>query len=318
MEGANILTRNLIIFGQGAIRCHPYVLTELQAAASDDPAQGLRDFDEAFFAHVGFTLSNAVRSLVMALTGARLEPTPSTDATAGYFRQLTRLSAAFAFTTDVAMLTLGGTLKRRERISARMADALSHLYMASAVLKRFEDTGRPEEDMPLVDWAVKDSLRTIEESLAGVIRNFPNRVVGALLRLIVVPLGVRNRGPDDRLGHRVAGILMEPSASRDRLTEGVYLNRDADDPIGLMELTLEAVLAAEPLEARLREATGVRLAPHNVDEALAAGVEEGVLTELEEKTIRKAMSLTEAAISVDRSGEIRQTRTSPAEVIEHG
>jgi acyl-CoA dehydrogenase len=295
VEGANILTRTMIIFGQGAIRCHPYVLKEMLAAADNDAEAGLKAFDDAFFAHVGFTISNLVRSLVLALTGGRLVAGPDLGPTAVYARRLTRMSASFALLADVAMLTLGGDLKRREKISGRFADILSHLYMASAVLKRFEDDGRPVADLPLVLWALEDSLGIIDERLDGILRNFPVRGVGAVLRPFVQPFGRRFKGASDKLGHQVARLLLTPSTSRDRLTDGIFLDVRRDDPMGLMELAMEKVIAAEPVERKL----GASITPVNMEAVLRKGMAEGVINELEAETVREAMEITAAAIAVD-------------------
>ena len=295
VEGANILTRSMIIFGQGAIRCHPYVLKEMMAAGDEDPEAGLAAFDEAFFAHVGFTISNLVRSLVLSVSNARFVKAPDIGPTAPYARRLTRMSASFALLADVAMLLLGGDLKRRVKISGRFADILSHLYMASAVLKRFEDDGRPAADLPLVRWALDDSLATIEERLDGILRNFPVRGVGALLRPFVLPLGRRCRKASDALGHQVAKLLLSPSETRDRLTSGMFFEMKEDDPLGLMELALEKVILAEPIERKL----GVSINTTNMEASLAKGLEQGVINELEAETVREAMAITARAIAVD-------------------
>ncbi len=299
VEGANILTRSMIIFGQGAIRCHPYVLKEMLAAADPDQQRGLKDFDEALFAHIGFTISNVVRSLVMGLTGSRFVRVPDLGPTSGYARQLTRYSAGFAVAADVAMLTLGGELKRREKLSGRFADVLSHLYMASAVLKMHEDQGRPAADLPLVRWALEDSLRIIESGLAGIFRNFPSRWLGGLLRLVVLPTGQRRHGPGDRIGHEAARLLLSPSPARDRLTRGLYLTTERDDPIGLMDLTLEKVMAAEPVEQKIARALKRSVNPVNVERVLAEALQAGVINDLEAETVREAMLLTGRAIAVD-------------------
>ncbi|NHA14865.1 acyl-CoA dehydrogenase [Thioalkalivibrio sp. XN279] len=295
VEGANILTRSMIIFGQGAIRCHPYVLKEMLAAADTDESAGLKAFDEAFFGHAGFTISNLVRSFVLALTGARFVKAPDLGPTAVYARKLTRMSASFALLADVAMLTLGGDLKRREKLSGRFADILSHLYMASAVLKRFEDDGRPAADLPIVRWALDDSLAIIEERLDGILRNFPVPGVGGFLRPFVLPLGRRCRPASDHLGHEVAKLMLSPSETRDRLTAGMYFERSEDDPLGLMELALEKVIAFEPIERKL----GTVVNTSNMEKVLAKGLADGVINELEAETVREAMAITTEAIAVD-------------------
>ncbi|MFU8821539.1 MAG: acyl-CoA dehydrogenase [Gammaproteobacteria bacterium] len=299
VEGANILTRSMIIFGQGAIRCHPYVLKEMLAAAAEDRTAGLKAFDAAFFAHTGFTISNLVRSFVLALTGARFVKAPDLGPTAVYARRLTRMSASFALLADIAMMTLGGDLKRREKISGRFADILSHLYMASAVLKRFEDDGRPAADLPIVRWALEDSLAIIEERLDGILRNFPVRGVGPVMRPFVLPLGRRSKGASDQLGHEVAKLLLSPSETRDRLTDGLFIQRSEDDPMGLMELALEKVIAAEPVERKLAKAFGASINSENMDAVLKRGVTEGAINELEAETVREAMAITTKAIAVD-------------------
>jgi acyl-CoA dehydrogenase len=299
VEGANILTRSMIIFGQGAIRCHPYVLKEMLAAADEDSAAGLKAFDAAFFAHTGFTISNLVRSFVLALTGARFVKAPELGPTAVYARRLTRMSASFALLADIAMMTLGGDLKRREKISGRFADILSHLYMASAVLKRFEDDGRPMADLPIVRWALEDSLAIIEERLDGILRNFPVRGVGPVMRPFVLPLGRRYKGASDQLGHEVAKLLLSPSETRDRLTDGLFIQLSEDDPMGLMELALRKVIAAEPVERKLAKAFGASINSENMEAVLKRGVAEGAINELEAETVREAMAITTKAIAVD-------------------
>ena len=253
VEGANILTRSLILFGQGAIRCHPYVLAEMHAAQRDD----LDTFDAAFWGHVGFTVANAARALVMGLTGSHFVRVPDDVApeTRRYYQQLTRFSAAFAFLADLSMGTLGGALKRKEKLSARLGDILSLLYLASATLRRFEAEGRQAEDAPLMHWAIWDCMFRAQNAFEGVIANFPNRVLRTLLRrLVVFPLGRPYVVPSDRLGHEVARLLIEPSPTRDRLTSAVHLPDDPEQPVGALEAALAATIAAEPVEARVREA----------------------------------------------------------------
>ncbi|MFQ5486951.1 MAG: acyl-CoA dehydrogenase [Gammaproteobacteria bacterium] len=278
VEGANILTRSLIIFGQGAVRCHPYVLREMQAVASADHQQALRDFDHAFWGHVGFTISNVVRALWLGLGGARLLKTPGAPQCRRYYQELTRMSAVFAMSADIAMLLLGGALKRRERLSARLGDMLSHLYLASAVLKRFEDDGRPAADLPLLHWNCQRSLFLIQEALAEFLRNLPLRPVSWALRLLAFPLGRPYRPPADTLGHQVAALILEPSPDRDRLTAGIYLTDDEGQAIGLLDRTLALVMACADIEARLHQ--GLREGCLNNDDgeealleqALAAGI----------------------------------------------
>ena len=200
VEGANILTRSLIIFGQGAIRCHPFVLREMNAAKLKDKAKSLDEFDDALFGHIGYTLSNAARSFVMAATLARFSPVPESGATRRYYQHINKFSAQFAFATDMAMLTLGGYLKQKEHLSARLGDVLSALYLASMVLKHYQNQGRPEADLPLVEWSCRTLLYRAQEQMHGFLRNFPNRWVAALMRIVIFPRGRTYFAPSDRLG----------------------------------------------------------------------------------------------------------------------
>ncbi|HET7204698.1 MAG TPA: acyl-CoA dehydrogenase [Steroidobacteraceae bacterium] len=278
VEGANILTRSLMILGQGAIRCHPYVLREMNAAKDKDKRRSLREFDRALFGHVGYTLSNAARSLVMGLTLARFSAAPTTGATRRYYQHITSFSARFAFATDMAMLTLGGYLKQKEHLSARLGDVLSAMYMASMVLKHYENQGRPVADLPLVEWSCRTLLYKAQEQLHGFLRNFPNRGFAAFMRLVIFPRGRTYFAPSDRLGRRIVEPLMIPSATRDRLACGIYRTVEPGNIIGLLQEALELSVAAEPLEKRIR-VEGVKTGritaldlPGQIEQALAAGL----------------------------------------------
>ncbi|MYI26388.1 MAG: acyl-CoA dehydrogenase, partial [Gammaproteobacteria bacterium] len=299
VEGANILTRSLIIFGQGAIRCHPYLLRELRAAANADEAEGLRDFDAAFFAHLSHTLGNAVRGFILGITGARFTSLPDTGLPPRYLRQMTRFSAAFAVIGDVALLVLAGDLKRRETLSARLGDVLSHLYLGSAVVKHHFDNGAPESDRAVVEWALQDSLASIEERFGEFLDNFPNRIAARLLKRLAMPFGRVHARPGDALGRQVADTLLEPSETRDRLTEGVYFARDENDPVGALELALEVAVAFDAAENRIRKAYGRSVNAGNLEEFLDRGVAEGVIGETEAAGVRRAMSLTDRVLAVD-------------------
>ncbi len=250
VEGANILTRSLIIFGQGAIRCHPYVFREMRAVAENDATE----FDRAFSGHVGFTISNAARSLWLGLSGARLAPSPVRGPSRRCYQQLTRMSAVFALASDISLLVLGGSLKRREKLSGRLADMLSYLYLASAALKRFEDQNRPAEDLPLLYWVCEHALYKMQHSLDGLLKNFPNRPVAWLLRLLVFPLGKPFSGPTDQLGHQCADLLLSPSDTRDRLTQGLYVPTEPGQALANLEYALELQIALAPLEKKVRAA----------------------------------------------------------------
>ncbi|MEO8313746.1 MAG: acyl-CoA dehydrogenase [Pseudomonadota bacterium] len=252
VEGANILTRNLIIFGQGAIRCHPYVLKEMQAARSPDGERSVDDFDRALFGHIGFTISNAVRSLVMALTLARFESAPGAGPIRRYYQHIERFSASFAFATDVAMLSLGGYLKKKESLSARLGDVLSSLYLASMVLKHYHDNGSPKEDQPLVEWACRNLLYQAQEQLHGFLRNFPNRLLAGLMRLAIFPRGRTYFAPSDALGAQVAQLAMEPGPTRERLCRHAFRSNVAGNPLAALHEALQMAVRVEPIDRRLR------------------------------------------------------------------
>ncbi|KPC54787.1 acyl-CoA dehydrogenase [Amantichitinum ursilacus] len=296
VEGANILTRSMIIFGQGAIRCHPYVLTEMRSAMNNDGAA----FDSAVIGHIGFTVSNAVRALVMGLTGAAFVGSPKSGKTAVYYKQVTRMSSAFAFAADMGMASLGGSLKFKEKLSARLGDALSNLYIATAVLKKYHDDGMPEEDLPLLQWSVQTALYDCQMALDGFLSNHPSPLLGWLMRRLVFPLGMSLRAPADYVGTKVAKLLMEPTATRDRLVEYMYRSTDESDPIGVLDHALKAVIATEGLEHKLRKAQrdgkNVGLtAMDRLDDAVA----KGLISKEEHAAVTRARQLKRQVIMVD-------------------
>ncbi|MGD8379337.1 MAG: acyl-CoA dehydrogenase [Gammaproteobacteria bacterium] len=299
VEGANILTRSMIIFGQGAIRCHPYLLKEMQAASDSDEARGAAAFDKALVPHIGFSISNAARALFTGLTGGYFIRTPDAGQVKRYYRQFSRMSSAFAFVADVALLMLGGELKRREKLSGRFGDILSHLYMGSAMLKHFENQGRPASDLPLVEWGCQDSLHTIQVRMEEILENFPSPIFGRVLRWLVFPLGRSYKAPSDALGHKAASLLLTPSAARDRLTRGAFISTDPSDPIGRLEVALDKVLASEPIEARLQKELRVRINVNNLEDVLSQGLEKKVIDASEAETVREAAAATADVIAVD-------------------
>jgi acyl-CoA dehydrogenase len=300
VEGANILTRSMIIFGQGAIRCHPFVLAELKAAELPDPAERLRSFDRLVFAHIGFAISNGVRALGLGLVHAGLGATPGDRYTARFYRRITRYSAALALVADTAMLTLGGKLKVKERLSARLGDVLSHLYIASAVLKRYEDEGRPASEQPLVAWALFDSVHRIQTALDDFLRNFPVRPVAWILRALVFPLGLREKSPGDRLGHRVASLMLAPGEARERLSAGIYFGSGPKHWTGFLERALPKVIAAEPVERKLAKAVKAgTLASPDPQRVLDDAVAAGVLTVAERDMLAEVRRITHEIIAVD-------------------
>lgn len=253
VEGANILTRTMIIFGQGTLRSHPYLLKEVAAFHNPDKQQGLREFDNALFAHAGFIASNIVRTFWMGLSGARLLRTPGNKTTAYYYRQLVRMSSAFALTTDFCLAILGGSLKRKEKISGRLADVLSNMYVLTAILKHYENEGEPAEDLPLLRWACDDALLNIQTALKGVMTNLPVPILGHLLNFLVFPLTKPYQGPNDQQGRDVARLLLSPTKARERLTRGIFASTDPADAAGRIDHALEFVLKTEHLDKRLRE-----------------------------------------------------------------
>ena len=301
VEGANILTRSLIIFGQGAIRCHPYVLKEIGATREEDPERASVAFDEALFGHIGFVLSNFARTFVLGVTGSHVAPCPDVaPETFRYYQQLTRFSAALAFLADVSMGVLGGALKRKEKLSARLGDVLSYMFLCSCVLKRYQDEGAHPADAPLMHWAIWDAMFKAQNALEGVISNFPNRLIAAIMWRTVFPLGRPYVVPSDKLGHEVARLLIEPSATRDRLTAGMYLPKSESDIIGAIEAALEATLPAEPIEARIREAQKNGTLKIKVgDDGAAAAQAAGIINAEELMVVRRAKRLLDQIVRVD-------------------
>ncbi len=300
VEGANILTRSLIIFGQGAIRCHPFVLKEMEAAQDSDFNRGLRAFDRYLFAHIGFAISNAARAFVMALNNARTSSVPIDGPTARYYQHVNRYSAAFALAADVAMLTLGGRLKRLESISARLGDVFSAIYLASMVLKHFEDQGRPESDLPLVEWSCRHLLYHAQEQLHGLLRNFPNRFVAGVLRALIFPRGRSYSAPADALGAEIVALITRPTEARERLCHGIYAAPDPACPPGLLQEALEAAEELRPVESRMRDALRAGLIDGgDTAEVLAKARERGVISAEETERLARFDELVMQLIAVD-------------------
>ena len=300
VEGANILTRSMMIFGQGSIRCHPYIINEMKAAQLEDPRERLKQFDGLLWSHIGYSFRNAVRSLFLGLSFGRFAAVPRDRNTARYYRKLSRYSASLAFASDVAMLTLGGKLKQKEHVSARLGDVLSQLYTCSAMLKRYEAQGRPAADHALLAWAFHDSIHKIQVALARVVDNFPARGIRILLSLFIFPLGRRERLPGDRLTHKVAQLMLAPSETRSRLCDGIYNSAKTGHPVGVMEEALPHIIAAEPLERKLQKAVKAGMASGITwDERLATAIESGAITASEADVLLKARELSAEIIAVD-------------------
>jgi acyl-CoA dehydrogenase len=289
VEGANILTRNLIVFGQGSVRAHPYLLQEMNAISDPDQKKGLDAFDTAFWKHVGHAITNTFRAWGRSWTGGMFAPAPEAGAATGYYRQLSRYSAAFALCSDMALLTLGGALKRKEMLSARFGDILSELYLLSAALKRWEDEGRQEADFAALEWVMANGIRTIENRLAEVMANMPNRFVGVILKFLIQPLGANPLGPSDKVVHHCAQLILAPGAVRDRLTEGLY-HIDDDGPLARLERAFLLVTANEVIEKKMHAAK-IR----DRDEA----VKKGVITADEGAKLKAAQDAVALVIEVD-------------------
>jgi acyl-CoA dehydrogenase len=296
VEGANILTRSLIIFGQGAVRCHRYLVPEMQAAEQDDVAA----FDAAVRAHLRLLLSNLARAGFHGLTGARWAKAPKGREETVHFRQLSRMSAAFAVSSEAALLTLGGALKRKESLSARLGDVLSSLYLASAALKRFADQGRQPADRPLVEWVVRDTLYRSQVRLFEVYDNFPLPWLGRVLKWILFPYGAVYCSPDDALLQRAARVILQCDDARDRLTEGAYVPDDASEPLRLLETALERSSAAQPVILRLRKALrDGQLHCPDAEQCLTEAISYGVIDEHEAALVRAAVAARRKVIEVD-------------------
>ena len=300
VEGANILTRSLIIFGQGAIRGHPYVLKEIAATREPDARRALVDFDAAFCGHAAFVMSNFARALWLGLTRARALSVPGDRHTRRYYQQLTRLSSAFALAADFAMLVMGGALKRRERLSARLGDILSQMYLASCALKRYEDCARPAEDLPLMHWSVRDAFYRIDEAFYALFVNMPRPAWCMMIHKLLFPYGREFKPPRDDLGRQVVRALLEPGPARARLTAGVFVPKNENEPVGALEAALRAVIAAEPVEAKLRAAAKAgAISGKFAGEIEAQALAGGVISQAEAEALERARTLRRKVIMVD-------------------
>jgi acyl-CoA dehydrogenase len=302
VEGANILTRTLIIFGQGAIRCHPYVLREMRAAKEMAGVEASREFDDAFTSHIGHVLRNGVRTFIYGLTNSAFAPVPrsASPETRHYYRHLSRLSAAFGFLADMSMVAMGGALKRKEKISGRLGDVLSMMYLVSATLKRYEDQGHIKEDLPLVRWAVRDALYRAQQAFDGVLSNFPVKALATLLRWTIFPLGMPFRPPLDSRNHECASIALQPGAARDRLTSGMFIPKHETDATGILEAAFLATIACEPIDEKLRKAVKKgRITPRQGVELGLIAKEHNIITAEEHAQWSRKEALRKNVIKVD-------------------
>jgi acyl-CoA dehydrogenase len=313
VEGANILTRTMMIFGQGAIRCHPYALTEIEALMEGD----VKKFDDAFWSHIGHVVRNGFRAFGLSLTRGRLAGSPVSGPHATYYRKLAWASASFAFWADVAMGTLGGALKRKEKITGRFADILSWMYLGTAVLTHFEKEGRPEEQEPFMHWAMQHAFAEIQKAFDGLYENMTVPGGTWLLRGVIAPwsrLNTIGEAPSDALGGTLAQAIQEMDGAREWLTDGIYVPQDTDEPVGQMEhafrLTREAYHVGQTIKDAVRDGRLPKKRPHQLlDEALEAGV----ITEEEHEIVHRAEQARARYIQVDdfTLEEYRQNRDLP-------
>jgi len=301
VEGANILTRTLITFAQGALRSHPYLYSEVRSVQDPDPSKGIEAFDEALCGHVAFSIANATGALFHNLTlGTFAEAPEHAEGLEPIYRQLSRASRNFALVADLTVATLGGGLKVKQKLTGRLADALSEIYFLCTVLKRFEDDGRPETDRDIVAFAAANGLSRFEEALRGTIENFPNPVARTLLRVLVFPFGRQYFPAPDKLGTKIVRLVMKPGEVRDRLTRDIFIPGDLDDAVGLLEATFNKVTAVEEAEKKLERAVraGTVRRYHGID-WIEAAAEAGSITESEAALLKEAEALTARVIAVD-------------------
>jgi len=300
VEGANILTRNLMIFGQGAVRCHPFVFREMQAANNPNEQQGIDEFDSLFFRHIGYGLSNFIRSISMGLTAGYIVKKPVQGPTGRYYQQLTRMSSALALVSDLSMALLGGELKRKERLSARLGDVLSYLYMSSTVLKYYQDHGCQEADLPYVEWNLQNNLHLIQKAFNEFFDNLRPSWLGRVLRRVVFPYGIAFKKPSDRLDHRIVQSMFNQNELRDRLTSGMFIGTP-NDPVGRVEHAFNLVLATRPIAAKVKAAikSGQLVPAREFEETIATALAAGILTQQENDDLLAAEAARLDAIQVD-------------------
>ncbi len=302
VEGANILSRNLMIFGQGAIRCHPFVLKEMALAGREDHDQALKEFDALVLRHISFAMGNAASTLILGLGLGHFEKAPGDALSQGYFRALNRQAAAFALLADLCMMLLGGSLKRRERLSARLGDVLSHLYLSSAALKHYYDQASPDHLQPLLRWAMEENLGQSEKALDRLLDNFPNRFLGCALRLLVFPFGRRHTGPSDELDAEVAALIgrAQGDPALEALLSGCYRPENAEDPVGALHHASQQLAASEPLQHTLHQALkSGQVVPAPGQSPIDAALQAGVLQASEALTLHAAERARRRVIDVD-------------------
>ena len=315
VEGANILTRSLITFAQGALRSHPYLYQEIQACQDDNPQRGLAQFEAAFGGHVAFSLANTFGALFHNITFGLFGSVPEKAyGTAEWYRQLWRAARNFAFVADLTVAVLGGGLKIKQKLTGRLADALSELYFLACVIKRYEDDAKPANDRQIVALCARNGLYRCQEALRGVIDNFPVAPVRWFMRAVVFPFGSHYKPAPDWLGHQVAELVLRPGEVRDRLTRCIFVSHNPNDPTGLLEVTFAKAVEAEAAEKKLDRAVraGIVRRVHGND-WIGEAVVKKVLTETEGQMLRELEKLTARAIAVDDfdPAEVRPNYMTP-------
>jgi acyl-CoA dehydrogenase len=300
-EGANTVTRAVIVFSLGVLNSHPYFAREFAACRSEDEGRGLSVFETAFLAHISFFLSNLSAAFFHNLTGGRFCAAPDdSPGTATWYRQLVRASRSFAFIADLAMVTLGGRLRTRQKLTGRLADALSELFLIACVLKRYEDDGRIDDDRHFVAFAAQNGLHRFQEALRGAIDNFPSWWARILMKVVIFPLGLRYRPAPDRLGHRIVRLALEPGAARDGLTRHIYISKDMRDPTGLLEMTLEKAIKADDVIKKIERSAKSRDVRRYLGiDWIGDAVSRNVITAPEGDLLREFDALAARVIAVD-------------------
>jgi len=317
VEGANILTRNLMIFGQGAVRCHPFVYREMQAATNSNEEQGLDEFDSLLFRHIGYGLSNFIRTFSLGVTAGKIVRKPVDGETAYYYQQLTRMSSALALVSDLSMAILGGELKRKERLSARLGDVLSHLYLSSAVLKYYQDSGQQGADLVYVKWNLDRNLYLIQTAFLEFFDNFKPAWLGKVLKRIIFPYGNAYKRSSDQLDHQIVQAMLSENALRDRLTKNMFIG-DKNQPVGRIEYAFSEVLANTKTANKIKAAVRAKslTASEEIEDTVAMAVSTGILTQIEANEYLESESLRLDAIQVDDyskayiSGDFKTTKAS--------
>lgn len=304
VEGANILTRNLIIYGQGVMRCHPYLRAELMAAENPDDSAQNKKFDKLLLSHIGFVLSRMLRSFIYGISGGKWIKVYESSLTTKYLRQMTRMSNALIFVTDITLAVVGAKLKLKEALSGRLADVLSHLYMGSAVVKLYVDEGRRAGDWPFVEWALSYCLAQIQCSFDEFFANFPSRFIAKMMQWLIFPWGRAYFPARDKINAAVAKIMQHNSDARDRMTQHCYIG-NADDPVGRIEKTFQQLESVKPLLQKLQHA-GIAGEQGAFAARIAAAFQAGVFNAQEYEQLQHFAELYWDALQVDEFTEDKE------------